>query len=86
MKGAIERAGVVDALAVVGFVFALATIGAWLAGCGHEAQSAANALTAAQYTAEQDACVERATSHEEADRCRCEVKARYGNPCVGGRP
>lgn len=78
---------VADALGVLVLCAAIGAIGAWLCGCaGHEAQSATNGLKAAQYTAEQDLCVERATSHAEADKCRCEVKARYGNPCVGGKP
>lgn len=33
------------------------------------------------YKAQQSACVAEAGTREEADACRCRVKARFGNPC-----
>lgn len=43
-----------------------------------------NARTAGDYEAAQLACVDHAKTREEADACRCTVKAQYGRPCADG--
>jgi len=55
-------------------------------GCGHAVASAQNAATAGTYIDEQKACVDKSATNAEANACRCEVKARYDKPCVGGVP
>lgn len=46
-----------------------------------------NAHAAADYSAAQAACVDKAKTKAEADACRCAVKQQFNRPCPdGGAP
>lgn len=54
--------------------------------CGHADETAANLEKANNNRLEQIACVAASKTREESDACRCRVKAKYNDPCIGGQP